>query len=220
MVIAFPGLNQLYIGLVTTIGVAILALTSAEIAIRAQYIIMAAIVFSLLSLVFGSSIPDVEPQMLAVPETRASFWSVFAVFFPAVTGIMAGVSMSGDLRDPKHAIPIGTLAAVGTGYAIYMALPVLLALRADTASLLENPLVMMQLSFWGPAILLGVWGATLSSAIGSLLGAPRVLQALARDGILPRSLSWLGRGNGAADEPRLGTLVTLGVAIALSALAS
>lgn len=214
MAIAFPGLNQLYVGLLAAIGVAILALTSAEIAIRAQYFIMAAIAFSLISLIFGPALPGVAPQGLAIPATQATFWSVFAVFFPAVTGIMAGVSMSGDLRDPTRAIPLGTLAAVGTGYVIYMGLPVLLALRADTASLLEDSLVMMRLSFWKPTILLGVWGATLSSAIGSILGAPRVLQALARDGILPRSLSWLGRGNGLMDEPRLGTLVTLVVAIA------
>ena len=212
--IAFPSLNQLYVGLLATTAVAVLALTSAEVAIRAQYFIMVAIAVSLLSLTFGPAIPGVEPQGWGIPDTSVTFWTVFAVFFPAVTGIMAGVSMSGDLRDPTRAIPRGTLAAVGTGYLIYMLLPLLLALRADTASLLEDSLVMLRLSAWGPLILLGVWGATLSSALGSILGAPRVLQALARDGILPRSLSWLGRGTGELDEPRLGTLATLGVAIA------
>ena len=82
--------------------------------------------------------------------------------------------MSGDLRDPIRSIPRGTLAAVGTGYVIYMALPILLASRASALSLIENPLIMQQMAIWSPAILLGVWGATLSSAIGSLLGAPRI----------------------------------------------
>jgi hypothetical protein len=136
------------------------------------------------------------------------------VFFPAVTGIMAGVNMSGDLKDPITSIPKGTLAAVGVGYLVYMLLPVLLASRASAATLIDNPLIMQQMAVWGPAILLGVWGATLSSAIGSLLGAPRIAQALARDRVLPSWLGWLGRGSGPDDEPRLGTILTLGVVIA------
>ena len=214
---AFPQfhLNQIYVALVITVLVGILAITSASIAIKAQYFIMAAIVLSLISLVLGHSVPEVETQMLATPtENSAPFWTVFAVFFPAVTGIMAGVNMSGDLKDPIKSIPTGTLAAVGTGYVIYMVLPIFLVFRADTASLIENPLIMQQLSLWGPAILLGVWGATLSSAIGSILGAPRVLQALVRDRVLPPLFSPLGAGYGQEDEPRNGTIVTLGVAIA------
>ncbi|MDJ0574649.1 MAG: amino acid permease [Xenococcaceae cyanobacterium MO_234.B1] len=214
---AFPQfhLNQVYVALIVTVLVGILALTSASIAIKAQYFIMAAIVLSLLSFIFGHSVPDVEPQMLSTsPEGSASFWTVFAVFFPAVTGIMAGVNMSGDLKDPIKSIPTGTLAAVGTGYVIYMILPIFLVFRADTASLIENPLIMQQISLWGPAILLGVWGATLSSAIGSILGAPRVLQALVRDRVLPPLFNPLGAGYGQEDEPRNGTIVTLGFAIA------
>ncbi len=209
--ITFPYLNQQVIALITTLGVAVLAITSAQIAIRAQYLIMAAIVLSLISLVTGPSLPDVVPMgVMGEPVSGSeSFWRVFAVFFPAVTGIMAGVSMSGDLKDPSRALPIGTLAAVGTGYAIYMVIPVVLALRVDAEHLATDPLIMTQISVWGPLILLGVWGATLSSAIGSMLGAPRVLQALARDGVLPQSLKILGLGSGPNDEPRLGTLVTL-----------
>lgn len=214
---AFPqfNLNQVYVALVVTVLVGILAITSASIAIKAQYFIMAGIALSLLSFFFGHSVPDVETQMLASPtEDSAPFWEVFAVFFPAVTGIMAGVNMSGDLKDPIKSIPSGTLAAVGTGYAIYMILPLFLAFRADTSSLREIPLIMQELALWKPIILVGVWGATLSSAIGSILGAPRVLQALVRDGVLPRLFNPLGAGYGREDEPRNGTIVTLGFAIA------
>ncbi|VEP14801.1 Amino acid transporter [Hyella patelloides LEGE 07179] len=209
-------LNQTYVALVITIFVGVLAITSASIAIKAQYFIMAAIALSLLSLVFGGSLPGVEPQMLSVPDSPevAPFWTVFAVFFPAVTGIMAGVNMSGDLKDPVKSIPTGTLAAVGTGYVIYMLLPIFLAWRVDSATLIAEPLIMQKISFWGPIILLGVWGATLSSAIGSILGAPRVLQAVVRDGVLPSLFNPLGNGHGAEDAPRNGTLVSLGVAIA------
>jgi amino acid transporter len=216
---AFPALDERTVGLLCVIGVAAVALISAQAAIRVQYVIMAVIALSLVSLFLGSSLdtvtPDITTQDLvqgAVPSESAPFWTVFAVFFPAVTGIMAGVNMSGDLRNPNRAIPVGTLAAVGVGYLIYMILPIVLTLRADAQSLIDDPLIMRRLSLWGDAILLGVWGATLSSAVGSILGAPRVLQALARDGVLPRPLRWLGRGNGAADEPRLGTLLTFGIA--------
>ena len=214
MVQTFGSLNQTYVALVTTILVAILAVTSAEVAVKAQYVIMGAIVLSLICLVFGGAIPDVTPQGWDIPADGVPFWGVFAVFFPAVTGIMSGVSMSGDLRNPSRSIPSGTLAAVGTGYVVYMVLPLIIAMRADTATLVDVPLAMKMMSFWAPAILLGVWGATLSSALGSILAAPRVLQALARDGILPRWLSFLGRGSGENDEPRIGTWVTLGVAVA------
>ncbi|MGB3511081.1 MAG: amino acid permease [Microcoleaceae cyanobacterium] len=215
LVDAFGGLNQLYVALITTIAVAVLAITSAEIAIKAQYFIMGAIILSLVSFAFGHPLETTTIEMWGASERLSEpFWTVFAVFFPAVTGIMAGVSMSGDLRDPSRSIPVGTLAAVGTGYVVYMILPIVLAMRADATTLIEQPLIMKEMAYWGPAILLGVWGATLSSAIGSILGAPRVLQALARDGVLPSWLSFLGHGSGPNDEPRIGTAVTLGVATA------
>lgn len=212
----FPNLSQLYVALIVTILVGVLALTSASIAIKAQYFIMAAIALSLLSFLLGQPLPGAGDVALwgSNGETQIPFWTVFAVFFPAVTGIMAGVNMSGDLKDPIKSIPLGTLAAVGTGYGIYMIIPFFLAQRGDIVTLLEDPLVMQQISLWSPAILLGVWGATLSSAIGSILGAPRVLQALARDGVLPNWLGFLGSGSGKDDEPRIGTIVSLGVAIA------
>lgn len=210
VVAAFPQFDERVVGMVTLCGVALLALKSAETAIKAQYFIMAAIGLSLLSLLFGQSVP---PPTATPPEIEpAGFWVVFAVFFPAVTGIMAGVNLSGDLKDPAKSIPWGTLAAVGVGYLIYMGLPVLLALRATPEQLIADPLIMRRMAIWGDAILLGVWGATLSSAVGSILGAPRVLQALARDGILPPSMEWLGTGSGPNDEPRNGTAITFGVA--------
>jgi amino acid transporter len=211
---AFPMLNFKLVGMVTTIAVGVLALVSAKAAIRAQYFIMFGIALSLLSLIFGSPIEQSSIEMWGAADRNSEpFWVVFAVFFPAVTGIMAGVNLSGDLENPSESIPKGTFWAIGVGYVIYMALPILLATRADATTLIDNPLIMREMSYWGDAILIGVWGATLSSAVGSVLGAPRVLQALARDGILPRSMRWLGRGDGEDDTPRLGTALTLGVAL-------
>lgn len=206
----FPVLDARITGVITTILIAALAMRSAQVAIKAQYFIMAAIVISLVSLFLGDPIsaPMTEPVVDPAP-----FWVVFAVFFPAVTGIMAGVNMSGDLRNPRRSIPIGTIAAVIVGYVIYMVIPLYLRNNASAELLVADPLVMTRIAFFGNAILLGVWGATLSSALGSILGAPRVLQALARDGVLPSWLGWLGRGSGSGDEPRIGTVFTTALAL-------
>ncbi|WP_456425506.1 Na-K-Cl cotransporter [Rhodocaloribacter sp.] len=206
----FPSLDLKFVGILTTVGVALLALKSAKAAIRVQYFIMAAIALSLFSLFFGG---PVEGGPEADLSTRSSFWVVFAVFFPAVTGIMAGVNLSGDLRDPGRSIPRGTLFAIGAGYLVYMTIPFFLNRWATPEQLIADPLIMRRMAFWGDVILLGVWGATLSSAVGSILGAPRVLQALARDGVLPSAFRFLGKGSGPEDEPRIGTAVTFGVAL-------
>ena len=146
----FPNLNQLYVALIVTILVGILAITSASIAIKAQYFIMAAIVLSLLSFFFGKPMAEVGDVALwgSSAETPIPFWTVFAVFFPAVTGIMSGVNMSGDLKDPVKSIPFGTLATVATGYRIYMVIPLFLFERGDTASLVNDPLVMQKISLF------------------------------------------------------------------------
>jgi len=216
VVAVFPALDQRLTGIVVTVLVGLLALTSARAAIRAQYVIMAAIAVSLGSLALGHSVGPPDPALAAAapPNGSPGFWRVFAVFFPAVTGIMVGVNLSGDLKKPGRSIPRGTFAAIAVAYAIYMTLALLLAARADPETLIADPLVMRRMALWGDAILLGIWGATLSSAVGSILGAPRVLQALARDGVLPPGLRWVGRGSGADEAPRLGTLFTLGIAVA------
>lgn len=210
---SFPGIDLLSTALITTLAVAVVALVSASFATKTQFIIMALIGLSLFSAMLGTSLPASEPQGFNTPAGGEPFWVVFAIFFPAVTGIMSGVSMSGDLKNPSKSIPLGTLAAIGTGYIIYMILPFIFAMRADTLSLTQNPMILTEISMWNIPILLGIWGATLSSAIGSIMGAPRVLQALARDGALPQTLHWLGKGTPDTDEPRVGTLVTLIVAL-------
>ncbi len=210
----YPNLDFKTVGMVTTVLVGVLAMISAKVAIRAQYFIMFGIGLSLASLLLGSPLEEVEVEMwTASNNNRESFWVVFAVFFPAVTGIMAGVNMSGDLKNPSKSIPKGTFAAIAVGYIIYMGLPIILANRASAESLIADPLIMRKISYWGDAILIGVWGATLSSAVGSILGAPRVLQALARDRVLPQWLSWLGIGTAKDDSPRYGTLFTMFIAL-------
>jgi solute carrier family 12 (sodium/potassium/chloride transporter), member 2 len=171
LVAVFPRLSMLWTGVATTVVIAGLAITRPGWpSARSTSSWRPSRSRSSPSL-FGSPIEETTIQLTgAPPRLSEGFWVVFAVFFPAVTGIMAGVNMSGDLRDARRAIPIGTLAAVGTGYVIYMTLPIFLSLRADATTLIEDPLIMRRMALWGDAILLGVWGATLSSAMGSILG--------------------------------------------------
>ena len=216
MVAIFPSLNIKLVGVVTTILLSLLSMFSTKAAIRAQFVILAIIAFSLVSFFFGSPIEDSYIELWGVPAAQSeNFWTVFAVFFPAVTGIMAGVNMSGDLKDPAKSIPKGTFLAVGVGYVIYMVVPFFFAFRADAITLVSDNMIMQKIAFWGYAILLGIWGATLSSAVGSLLGAPRVLQALTIDKVLPSKLSFLAKSSGKEQIPRAATIFTSIIALIL-----
>ena len=208
--LALPAfLTAKVIGVSTLVLLTALATISADLAMKAQFFIFATIVASLASFFAGGPVAEVPGEVL-VPK-GVGFWPVFAVFFPAVTGIEAGLAMSGDLKNPARALPLGTLAAVGTGYLIYMLLPVLLDVHVADKSLLLNPNAMRAVSQWGFLIVAGVFAASLSSALGALLGAPRTLQALANDRILPRII---GRGFGKDKaDPRLATAVSFGVAL-------
>ena len=214
VVAIFPALEMRWVGIITTIFLGALALFSTTATIKSQFFIMGLIAISLLSLAFGSSLEDSHIELWGVPAAQSvDFWQVFAIFFPAVTGIMAGVNMSGDLKDPARSIPKGTFMAIGVGYVIYMVLPIILASRADAATLIADPLIMQQMAYWGGAIILGIWGATLSSATGSLLGAPRVLQALANDKILPKWAGGFKKVAGKEKIPRAATLFTIALTL-------
>ena len=198
-----------------------MAWTSASIAIKTQYIILGAIALSLISLALGTSpAPPVDGVRMWPPADAAPMEHVFAIFFPAVTGFTAGVAMSGDLKDPLRSIPIGTLASVLVGMAIYIGLALFFGMTIDGENLRHGVTIpggggAVSKDMWGMTaispklVLAGVWGATLSSAIGSLLGAPRILQALALDGVGPRLLA---RGAGPDNEPRVATIATFVIA--------
>merc|ERR1719334_2470461 len=113
------------------------------------------------------------------------FWGVLAIFFPAVTGIMAGANISGDLRNPSSDIPKGTLSAIGVSTVVYMAMAVFVGAVTVRSELISNELVMSLICVWEYIVLIGIYAATLSSAIASLVGAPRILQAVANDEIFP-----------------------------------
>ncbi|MCA9539177.1 MAG: hypothetical protein KC620_09850 [Myxococcales bacterium] len=197
-------LDPRVLGTATCLMLCAVALRSAEAAIKLQYVVMAAIGLSLIAF-FGGRAAEPPTEITWFNRDGAPFSQVFAVFFPAVTGIMAGVSMSGDLKDARRSLPRGTLFAILTGFVIYSAFPIWLAFNADSQTLMTNNRVVFEMSLLPALIFLGVWGATLSSAVGSILAAPRTLQALAIDGLAPRLFA---RGYGPTNEPRVGLMFT------------
>ena len=192
---------------------------SAEVALKLQIPIMVAVGLSIIALaagVAGGGIasPEMTPTYRTAP---AGFWYVFAVFFPAVTGFTAGIGMSGDLRDSRKSIPRGTLLAVMTGALIYLSIPVLLAFTAKVTpeELAEPGIIWVKIAVLGAWLVFpGVWGAILSSAFGSALGGPRVLQSLSRDGLTP---AFLARTS-ATGQPTIATWVSGAIALAAVAL--
>ena len=196
------------------VAVVALAQKSTRLALKLQLPIMVAVGLSLVSLFLGTDW-DVSAAPAYGAFEDAGLWTVFAVFFPAVTGILAGVSLSGDLADPEKSIPTGTLGAVAVGFVVYLIIPVaMLGAGVSTEALRGDPLIWLAIAAVPALILPGLWGAILSSAIGSILGAPRTLQALATDNVVPRWFAVLDRSG----EPRRALLLSGVGALAAVAL--
>jgi amino acid transporter len=207
-------------GIIAAVG--LLAVAGADKALRAQVFLMGLVIISLVALgvgVFARSSFGEGPVVIHPPSGNLGFWAGFAVFFPAVTGVMAGLGLSGDLKDPGRSIPLGSILAVATGFLIYMIVPVLLMLGAEPSELKEDPLIWTRIAVLGPYLVLpGLWAAIFSSAVGSILAAPRTLQALARDGLAPRGL-WRPTGDWREILPGLGvSLVIAFLAVLLGKL--
>ena len=174
--------------------VVIISGKSAGVALKLQLPLMIFVGLSILALTAGILTgPMKMPQLKPDPEmlnSAGGFWAILAVFFPAVTGFSAGIGMSGDLKNPQKDIPVGTIMAVIVGTAVYLIIPILLAVTAkvEVEELQDKKIWVMLGLFGGIFIYPGLCGAILSSAFGSALAGPRVLQALANDGLVPRFL--------------------------------
>jgi len=154
-----------------------------------------------------------------IPQSD-DFFKVFAIIFPAFTGMIAGIGLSGDLKNSRRSIPLGTLTATLVGMAVYILVVIKLAYSASPDSLAGDEFIMSKIAVWGPIIFIGLGAASLSSAIGSFLVAPRTLQALANDNILPSGKinQILTRGTGKTNEPVNATIVTSIIVIVFLAL--
>jgi amino acid transporter len=206
----FPEVNSRLLATAALGAFVLLSWLGTGFVVKAQYLILACLGLSLASF-FAGYTPVAFPEANLRPAflEGQTFWTVFAIFFPAVTGIMSGVSMSGDLRDPSRNIPRGTILAVLVTFAVYAAQLVWLALNADRAELVGDTLVMRRISQVPALVFLGLWAATLSSALASLAAAPRTLQALGHDAVVPRVFA---RGHRVTREPRVALFLSAAIA--------
>ena len=156
----------------------------------------------------------------AAIEDGDSFGRVFAICFPAFTGMIAGLGLSGDLRNPQRSIPLGTIAATLVGMVIYVLVVFKLARSATPEQLAGDKFIMARISIWDLAIYFGLGAASLSSALGSIIIAPRTLQALSKDNVLPiPALNRLMRtGVGKTQEPIPATFVSGAIATVFVAI--
>jgi amino acid transporter len=199
----FPDIATSAIGLAALATLGLISYLSTDLSLKLQGVIFLSIIASLISFFLGEGIeltdaplPQVEP---------ISFWSGFALLFPAMTGIESGVALSGSLKNPSRDLPLGTFLGIGTAYFVYVAVILFLAAKVPLAILATDPLISQKVALFESLILVGIWGATLSSVLGGLVGAPRTLQALAEDRVVP---SFFGKLSGKALEPRVASVVT------------
>ena len=204
---AFPSTDFSVRTLGTIVNVCVFAcvFVGAGWTIKVQYVILVATVAALMSFYVGAASTFNVAALVenANPQYREghSVLTMFALFFPAVTGIMAGANMSGDLKNPGRMIPRGSLAAIVVTAVVYLSMAVLLAGTSPRDVLVENNLAVHDIAAVPILITIGVFATTLSSALSSMMGAPRILQAFARDNVF-KWLKFFGHSSGPRREPR------------------
>lgn len=190
----------------------------ADLGMKALYVVVAILAISLILFFMGSTeYSDVFDSSLLFKGVTSDkgFFYVFAIIFPAFTGMTAGVGLSGDLRDPKKSIPMGTLAATILGMVVYVFIAYKLISSASSADLINDQLVMGKIAVWGPIIPIGLAAATISSALGSFMVAPRTLQAIGGDKVFHSRFVnyWVAKGVKKNNEPRNATILTSVIAL-------
>ena len=207
-------LNKKLVGIISMGILTLLMLTKgANIGIKALYGIVAVLFVSLLLFFIGSPIDGYRfADVSFVESIRDSddFFYVFAIIFPAFTGMAAGLGLSGDLRNPRSSIPRGTIWATIIGIAVYILVAFKLVISVPLQSLGTDQLIMSKIAIWGPIIPIGLACASISSALGSVMIAPRTLQALGFDNIFPlrRLNNWIGKGRKQDNEPINSSIIT------------
>ena len=202
----------------TLLLIALMLMKGANLGVWGLWAVSAILAVSIGAFLMGTGPEEIRPEGLNITariEGGDSFGTVFSICFPAFTGMIAGLGLSGDLKNPQRSIPLGTIGATIAGMVIYALVAVKLAQSATPEALAADQFVMAKIALWGPAIYVGLGGAALSSALGSILVAPRTLQMLGRDNVLPFSQlnRLMARGVGPTQEPVYATCVSGAIAI-------
>ena len=144
-----------------------------------------------------------------------SFMSVFSIFFPAMTGMMAGANISGELKDAQKSIPFGTMLAIFVSSLVYMAILWFLGATCERdggeGGLYDDSMLMIRIAVWSPLVVIGIFASTLSSALAGLIGAPRILKAVCEDKLF-QPLQYFAKGREKDNEPVRGYFLAVGVA--------
>ncbi|XP_057692239.1 solute carrier family 12 member 1 [Corythoichthys intestinalis] len=255
------------IGVITVIVLLGISVAGMEWEAKAQIVLLFILLAAIVNVFVGTFIPPTEDKKSKgvfnydvniflenfTPDFRGeSFFSVFSIFFPAATGILAGANISGDLRDAQAAIPKGTLLAILITGITYLGVALCVSasvVRDATGNItdlitpgvpcdgsavaacelgynfsscavetcafgaMNNFQVMTLVSGFGPLIIAGTFSATLSSALASLVSAPKVFQALCKDNIY-KALHFFAKGHGKNDEPLRGYVLTFLISVA------
>jgi amino acid transporter len=213
----WPGIPKQVISVPALLLLVFLMLTKgASLGVKALYIVVAVLTASLVLFFFGSPVDGIEVSNAEVFSVQfgnleGTFFLVFAIIFPAFTGMTAGVGLSGDLRNPGKSIPYGTITATVAGMIIYFFIAYKLATSASADQLVGDYQIMKRIALWGWLVIpLGLAASTISSALGSIMVAPRTLQALALDDSIPiKGLNKImSRGKGKNNEPIAATIFT------------
>ncbi len=187
------------------------------------WIVVGTLAISLIMFFAGGSQIEVSSlNMFNKVDKPDDFFKVFAIIFPAFTGMTAGVGLSGDLKNPRRSIPLGTISATLTGMIIYIFVVFKLSISLSPDELAYDQFAMSKIAVWGPIIPIGLAAATLSSAIGSILVAPRTLQALAGDQTFPTNIvnKFLHTGRGEENEPVNATFISSIIILAIVVMGS
>jgi solute carrier family 12 (sodium/potassium/chloride transporter), member 2 len=202
----FPTHHRLIILGISFLILFLITFISSKVTIKTQFLVFLTICTALLTIfVSGNWLQRIAITPLIGTFGDFSFWKLFALFFPAVTGIMAGVGLSGELQDPKKQIPKGLLSAIGVTTAIYIMVAILLGFSASPTELIENHLILVKLTFFGPIVIAGVLASTFSAALTTFVSAPRLLKSMAEKSLFPGSKFIV---NGSSEIPKKAILFT------------
>lgn len=197
----------LYVSLIAFTIFWLIAFIGAQFVIRLQYIIFIVIILSFVSILFfPNRIPSPE-EFIGIGGVPLSFWVAFAMFFPAVTGVDAGVGMSGDLKNPRRSLVFGSFSAVIFTMIVYVILVVKYFYSASLSDLSLNPFIVQQISVLPELVIIGVLLSTSSSALSYFMTAPRTLRALADDNIFSSRFKFLGKTLFSGNEPRIAMFI-------------
>ncbi len=205
-----PGFDQRIVSTIVVATFTILAYIGADFALKFKFIALIIVALAIVSIFLGTPVGGSSNLSLDFPGFSHDFWMVFAVFFPAMKGISIGVSLSGDLKNPGRSIPRGAFWSIGVSFIIYCAVAVWLGYSAPRETLVSDDNILLSIAILPWLTLGGVFGGALASALGSMLAAPRTLQALSKDRVAPKIFQ---SKMGASKEPRAAILATSVIAL-------